>query len=411
MTARSPVTAILNPRAAGARVAAYPPELARALSPAGFVVASAEIATWPGYHATPLIPLVGLAKELGFRAIHYKDEAGRFGLGSFKALGGAYAVARVLSRVLAARGVATGVTAADLAAGRYADAVRDITVTSATDGNHGRSVAWGARLFGCRAVIFIHASVSDGRRDAIARYGADVIRVPGGYDQSVRHAFAEAAKQGWHVVQDTATTSYRETPADITFGYGVIADEIVRAIEAPPTHVLVQAGVGGVASAICARFWQAWGEKRPKFIVLEPENAACVTASIVAGRRTDLTGDVDTVMAGLSCGEVSELAWDILDTGADAALTIDDELALEGMRRLANPLGGDPAIVGGECSGGAVGALIALSARPDLCAKLGLDRQSRVLLIGTEGATDPAIYERIVGRPAEAVAAQLQPSP
>jgi diaminopropionate ammonia-lyase len=348
--------------------------------------------------------LPALAAELGLGAVLYKDEGPRFGLGSFKALGGAYAVARVLVRQLARRGVASNATAAELAAGRYGRELRDITVTSATDGNHGRSVAWGAELFGCRAVIFIHATVSEGRRAAIARYGAEVVRVPGGYDDSVRHAFAEADKHGWHVVQDTATADYRTVPADITYGYGVIAGEIERQLPAPPTHVLVQAGVGGVASAICARFWQAWGERRPRFLVLEPAKAACVAASLAAGRRVDVTGDLDTVMAGLSCGEVSELAWDVLATGADGAVVIGDELALEGMRRLAFPAGSDPAIVGGECSGGAVGALIGLSREPQLMAMLGLDRTSCVLLIGTEGATDPLIYREIVGRSPEEIA-------
>lgn len=374
------------------------------LAEADFAAAWSEIASWPGYAPTPLHRLPALARELGLGQILYKDEGPRFGLGSFKALGGAYAVARVLSRELARRGVAKGVTAADLVSGRYADAVRSITVTSATDGNHGRSVAWGARLFGCRAVIFIHATVSEGRRDAIARYGADVRRTEGGYDDAVRHTFAEAARNGWHVVQDTATAGYRTVPLDITAGYGVIAGEVVQQLAEPPTHVLVQAGVGGIASAICARFWQAWGEKRPRCLVLEPARAACVAASLAAGRRVDVMGDLETVMAGLSCGEVSELAWEVLAAGADAAVVIDDALALEGMRQLAFPLAGDPAIVGGECSGGAVGALLGLARDLPLMAQLGLDATSRVLLIGTEGATDPVIYEKIVGKAPDAIA-------
>jgi len=400
------ITAAQNPAAAGPS-APYGPALAAALSPDGFAHAYAEIASWPGYAPSPLRSLPALARHLGLGALLYKDEGGRFGLGSFKALGGAYAVARVLARELRRRGIAEAATSSDLAAGRYGDHVRTLTVASATDGNHGRSVAWGARLFGCRAVIFIHQTVSEERRAAIAAYGAEVIRVPGGYDDSVRHTFAEAARHGWHVVQDTAVDGYREVPADITYGYGVIAEEVVRATTTPPTHVLVQAGVGGVASAICARFWQAWGARRPRFIVLEPTRAACVQASIAAGQPVVLTGDLETVMAGLSCGEVSELAWDILATGADAAIAIDDSLALDGMRRLADPLPGDPVIVGGECSGGAIGALTALAGRPDLMALLGLDGASRVLVIGTEGATDPVIYRRVVGRSAEDVAAGL----
>lgn len=397
MSAAGTIEVVLNPNAA-APGETYGAALSRVLSAEGFVAAYDAVSHWPGYRPTPLLALHGLARHCGVAQVFYKDEGGRFGLGSFKALGGAYAVARVLIRELKRSGIADAATVEDLTAGRYADAVRGITVISATDGNHGRSVAWGARLFGCRAVIIVHATVSEGRRAAIAAYGAEVIRVSGGYDDSVRHAFAEAGKYGWHVVQDTAVGDYREVPADITYGYGIIAEEIAREIGEPPTHVLVQAGVGGVASAICARFWQLWGGCRPKFIVLEPRTAACVMASIAAGRRTTITGDLETVMAGLSCGEVSELAWEILATGADAAIAIDDGLALDGMRRLANPLGDDPAIIGGECSGGAVGALIALVDRPDLRTRLGLDHAARVLLIGTEGATDPTIYRQIVGR-------------
>lgn len=394
---------IVNERAAGANQS-YPDWLEHILSRKGFASAFTEISSWPAYKPTPLIKLSNLAREFGFADIIYKDEAGRFGLGSFKALGGAYAVSQVLARELAKRGFTQSASCAELASGKFAAAVRDITVTSATDGNHGRSVAWGARLFGCRAVVFIHENVSERRRDAIARYGAEVVRVPGHYDDAVRHAFAEAARRGWHVVQDTALGNYRETPTEITYGYGVIAQEILDTIDEPPTHVLVQAGVGGLASAICARFWQAWGVRRPRFIVFEPTRAACVAASLAAGRRTTLTGNIDSVMAGLSCGEVSELAWDVLAAGADGAVVIDDQLALQGMRILADPFGDDPPIVGGECSGGAIGALMTLAQNRELAARLGMNEDSRILLIGTEGATDPSIYRNVVGRAPEEVA-------
>lgn len=376
------------------------PRSARALaviSVQDFASARAEIVSWPGYQPTPLVKLAGLGSALGVGSVLYKDEAFRFGLGSFKALGGAYAVARVLSRELGRCGLAENATAADFLARRYADSVSAISVTSATDGNHGRSVAWGAQMFGCRAVIYIHETVSEERGAAIGRFGAEVVRTSGGYDDAVRHAFAEAQRRGWHVVQDTAISSYRAVTLDITCGYGVIATEVMEQASERPTHVIVQAGVGGLASAICARFWQAWGRQRPRFLVLEPSNAACVAASLEAGKRVDVTGDLETVMAGLACGEVSELAWDVLATGADSALVIDDSLALEGMRRLAFPRDADPVIVGGECSGGAVGALLGVSRQPQLMTRLGLNAESRVLLIGTEGATDPAIYEKIVG--------------
>lgn len=387
----------------------YGPVRSQALSAALIAAARTEIASWPGYALTPLRCLPGLAQELGLAALHYKDERGRFGLGSFKALGGAYAVMRVLVAELARRGVTAPVTAADLTSGRYADLTRAITVTSATDGNHGRSVAWGARMFGARAVIYIHETVSAARGEAIAAYGAEVIRLPGGYDDSVRHAFAEAAKHGWFVVQDTATASYVDAPRDITAGYGVMAaemmDQMMEQIGEPPTHVILPAGVGGLASAITAQFWIGWGARRPKVIVLEPLRADCVYQSIARGRRTDVTGDLETVMAGLSCGEVSTLAWEILAGGANAGLALDDTYALEGMRRFAQPLPGDPPVVAGECSGGGLGALLALRERQDLRQQLGLDATSRVLLIGTEGDTDAGIYQRVVGRTAQEVLA------
>ncbi|MEL6298457.1 MAG: diaminopropionate ammonia-lyase [Pseudomonadota bacterium] len=399
---RSLVDVVLN-GAAAARSARYPASLDAALSPDAFANARGQITSWPGYNPTPLISLDALASELGIAQLQYKDEAGRFGLGSFKALGGAYAVFRSLQRALAQRGITEATSAADLAAGAHREVVSELVVTSATDGNHGRSVAWGARMFGCRAVIFIHQTVSDGRRDAIAAYGADVIRTRGNYDASVRHAFAQAQEHGWHMVQDTATETYREVPADITHGYGLIADEIVDQVTDPPTHVIVQAGVGGLASALCLRFWQMHAERRPRFIALEPTNAACVAASLTSGHPVAITGDTETIMAGLACGEVSQLAWEVLATGADAAIVIDDEWSRVGVRQLADPVGDDPAIVGGECSGGAVGALVALKQRPDLRSALSLDADARVVVIGTEGATDPSIYRDIVGRAPESV--------
>jgi diaminopropionate ammonia-lyase len=397
------VRVVLNARAA-APSQSYGRERSAALPPEEFDAALAEISTWPGYAPTPLVSLPGLARRLGVGDLLYKDESGRFGLGSFKPLGGAYAVARLLSRELARRG-AEGVTSADLVAGRHAEVVRGITVTSATDGNHGRSVAWGARMFGCRCIIFINAAVSEGREAAIARFGAKVIRVPGSYDDAVRHTFRVAAERGWFVLQDTAFGDYRQAPRDISCGYGVLAAEIMQQVERPPTHVIVPAGVGGVASAVCARFWIGWGERRPRFITLEPTKADCMLRSLAASHRVTISGDVDSVMGGLSCGEVSELAWDILAEGADAAIAIDDAFALEGMRTFADPLAGDPAIVAGECAGGVLGALLALQDRPLDRAALGLDGGARVLLIGTEGATDPEIYTRVVGRtPTEVLA-------
>ena len=398
--------AILNPGAAPAGEA-YGATRSNVLNEAGFNAALGEISSWPGYAAAPLVRLDGLARALDLEELWYKDERGRFGLKSFKALGGAYAVANVLrKRVLQERGVAA-VTSRELVAGTYASIARKTTVTCATDGNHGRSVAWGAQLFGCRCVIFVHEHVSQGRRDAIAHYGAEVRVVRGNYDDAVREAAATAAANGWTVVSDTSYPGYREIPLDVMHGYGVMAAEIARQLPngEPPTHVFAQAGVGALAAAICAYFWLHWRARRPSFVVVEPTQADCVYRSLAAGHPVVVGGSLDTVMAGLACGEVSELAWEILRSGATGAIAIDDAYALDAVRTFAHPAPGDPPIVAGETGGSGLAALLAARDTPAIRQTLGLDRNARVLLLGSEGDTDPVIYRQVVGRTAAEVLA------
>ncbi len=396
--------AIINFDAAPARES-YGAVRAKVLSEAGFAAALAEISSWPGYAPTPLVQLPALARELGVAALVHKDERGRFGLGSFKALGGAYAVANVLRHKVTAICGRPNVSSQQLLSGAFADIVGNATVTCATDGNHGRSVAWGAQLFGCRCVIFVHEHVSQGRRDAIAKYGAEVREVRGNYDDAVRHAAATAQAEGWTVVSDTSYPGYRAIPLDVMHGYGVMAAEIGRQMPEPPTHVIAQAGVGALAAAVCASFWQHWGERRPRFVTVEPTHADCVYRSLEAGRPVVVEGSLDTVMAGLACGEVSELAWEILRGGVNAAVAIDDEYALQAMRRLADPSAGDPPVVAGETGGAGLGVLLAAQDDDHLRQMLALDAGSRVLLIGSEGDTDPQIYRKVVGRTAEEVLA------
>lgn len=386
-----------NPRAAP-RAEAYGRARAQVLDQAGFDAAEREIGGWPGHAETPLRTLPGLAARLGLAALQYKDEGGRFGLKSFKALGGAYAVFRVLKKIAEARNGGQAVDSRQLLAGACRDIVRTVTVTCATDGNHGRSVAWGAQLFGCRCVIYVHATVSEGRCAAIAQYGAEVIRVPGNYDDAVRHAADEARKNGWTVVSDTTYEGYREIPIDVMHGYGVMAREIVRQMgDEPPTHVFVQAGVGALAASVCAAFWLAWGVRRPQLVIVEPMQADCFFQSALAGRPVAVTGDLDTVMAGLACGEVSPLAWEIVDAGANAYAVVDDRFALDAMRALASPAPGDPAIVAGETGAAGLAVLLAAEGHAEIRRTLELDAQSRVLLIGSEGDTDPQLYRQIVG--------------
>jgi diaminopropionate ammonia-lyase len=388
-----------NPRAA-LRSERYAGEREEVLNEAGFTAAERQIRGWPGYAETPLTKLPRLAARLGVASIAYKDEGGRFGLGSFKSLGGAYAVSRVLEKVIAARPGARPTDCRRMIDGVHADVTRTVTVTCATDGNHGRSVAWGAKLFGCNCVVFVHEGVSEARRAAVARYGAEVIRVPGNYDDSVRHAAEEAHRRGWVVVSDTTYEGYRDIPIDVMHGYGVLSREIVRTMaDEPPTHVFVQAGVGGLAASICAAFWLAWGERRPDLVIVEPMQADCHFQSAKAGHPVVVAGSLDTVMAGLACGEVSPAAWEIVDAGANAFVAVDDGFALEAMRVLARPAPPDPAIVAGETGAAGLAAMLAAKEREDIRGQLRLEPSSRVLLIGSEGDTDPEFYSRIVGNP------------
>ncbi len=393
-----------NPRAD--RAAPYAADAT--LSAAGFAAARAEIASWPGYAPTPLLALPGLAARLGLARLWWKDEGRRFVTGSFKALGGPYAVGRVVQAAVE-RATGRRPTMAALAAGEHADIAHTVTVTCATDGNHGRAVAWGATMFGARAVIFVAEGVSEGRAAAIAAYGATVERVPGSYDDAVRHAASTAAARGWTVVSDTSYEGYTDIPRDVMYGYGLMADEAMAQLATGqagvlPTHVLVHAGVGAWAAAMCARFWQEWGAARPRFVVVEPDRADALYKSAVAGHPVVVPGPHDTVMGGLACGEISLLGWEILATGADDFVVIPDERAIEAMRALATPAAGDPPVVAGETGAASLGALLAARADPALAAALGLDATARVLLFGSEGATDPAIYRQLVGRSAEEVA-------
>jgi len=390
------IRCFLNPRAAS-RAQPYGRARELILNDAGFVAAEREISRWPGYVETPLHDLPRLAARHGVAALRYKDESGRFGLKSFKALGGAYAVFRLLSKTVEARNGGRPVTSREVIAGACRDIVKSVTVTCATDGNHGRSVAWGAKLFGCRCVIYVHETVSPGRCAAIAQYGADVIRVAGNYDDSVRHAAAEARKNGWTVVSDTTYEGYREIPIDVMHGYGVMSREIIRQMaDQPPTHVFVQAGVGALAASVCAAFWIAWGTRRPGLLIVEPAQADCFFQSALAGKPVAVTGDLDTVMAGLACGEVSPLAWEIVDAGANALVVIEDTFAIDAMRALARPSPGDPAIVAGETGASGLAALMAAAENHAIREALGLSAESRVLLIGSEGDTDPEIYRQII---------------
>lgn len=390
---------------AAERGASYPEHLKEIFDAGVSKKAIEEIRQWPSYSPTPLLSLDGLAQELGLGGIYYKDEGGRFGLGSFKALGGAYEVLCLLRREISDR-LGTGLTLKSIRDGSYAEHAKNITVVTATDGNHGRSVAWGAWLFGCNCVVYIHAEVSEGRKAAMEQYGARVIRIDGNYDDSVTQAAEAAAANGWFIVSDTSYEGYTELPRHVMAGYTVMADEIATQLpdDVHLTHTFIQGGVGGLAGAICGYHWQTLGNARPRFVVVEPDRADCLFQSARHGKPTSVSITEETIMAGLSCGVVSYLAWKILCLGADDFITIPDELITPVMRLLAHGVDGLHPVIAGESAVAGMAAVMAVSRNPNLCRALGLDQRSLVLLIGTEGATDPEIYESLVGRAAEAVA-------
>lgn len=377
------------------------------LSLKAFEAAKAEIGSWPGYAPTPLRDCPGLARELTLGSVRYKDEGFRFHLSSFKALGGAYAVLSVVQRHLRERGFGPAGAAA-LIAGEGREVAQTLTVAAATDGNHGRSVAWGAQMFGCRCVIYLHEHVSAAREREIARFGAEIVRVPGHYDDSVRRCATDAATNGWVLVADTDGQSDASIPAMVMQGYTLLAQEILDALPADelPTHVFVQAGVGGLAAAVGAHFWERLGEKRPRLIVVEPVRADCIFRTVAAGRPVPVEGSTDTFMACLAAGEISAPAWIVLEHAADHVIALEDDAAVATMRLLAAGIGGDAPIVAGESGCAATAGLIAAAGSPDLRAALGLDGTSRVVVIGSEGATDIDTYVRVVGRRPEDVAAR-----
>ncbi len=341
--------------------------------------AKSIISTWQGYDITPLHSLPDIAEAAGVAKIHYKDESGRLGLGAFKALGGAYAVQCWYDAQQAA-----GVT-------------ENLAVCTATDGNHGRSVAWGAQQLGIECHIFIHAGVSQNRADSMSELGATVHRVDGNYDFSIAECIRLSEQHGWQIVSDTSWEGYREIPNQVMAGYTVLADEIVEQLNGDiPTHIFFQAGCGGMAGALMGYFWQHWREKLPAIVIVESDMSDCVYQSLK--KQSIVLVDIveETLMAGLSCGEVSELAWPLIQCGASHVITLNDDGVAPMMKWLANPTADRPVIEGGECSASGLIGVMCVSQHADLKEQVGLDSHSTVLVIGTEGATDQEQYDELV---------------
>lgn len=385
MPFRPPVRVVEN-RARAPLGAPYPAALRAILSHQAAARARRAIAAWPGYAPTPLHGLPDLARAANVARIWYKDENERFGLHSFKALGGAYAVDALLAGQLERTPAADG-------------AAPPFTVTCATAGNHGRSVAWGARRAGARCVLYLHAAVSAEREAALRELGAEIVRTPGTYDDAVRQAARDAAAHGWQVVSDTAYPGYDRIPRDVMQGYTVLVDEVLAQLPPGerPTHVFAQCGVGGLATALCAHLWEAWPDARPRTVLVEPEHAACFAESFARGESSELSGPLDTALTCLACAVPSDLAWEVLRAGADAALAIDDESAFAAMRALARPGGAErPALEAGESGAAGLAGALAAAHDPATRARLGLDASARILVVGSEGPNDRALYRRVM---------------
>ena len=356
--------------------------------------------TLPQYDATPLVRLDNMARRLGVGEIWVKDESRRFGLNAFKVLGSCFAMARYIAGEL---GRDVSELSFDYLTGPgLRKEFGQATFFTATDGNHGRGVAWAAARLGQRAVVHMPKGSAKSRVDNIAREGAQVTVEELNYDDCVRLAAAQAARVRRGVVlQDTAWEGYEDIPSWIMQGYGTLAAEAAGQLGGRPTHIFVQAGVGSLAGAVVGYFVNRFPRDPPRFAVLEARAADCLYRGAQAGDGAPRTvgGGLETIMAGLACGEPNTIAWDLLRCHADAFLSCPDWVSARGMRMLAAPLEGDAPVTSGESGAVGMGALAAVmeeEAYLPLRQALGLDRSSRVLLISTEGDTDPEGYRRIV---------------
>ena len=356
--------------------------------------------SFPEYLVTPLVNLLNLAKSLGLAGFYVKDESARFGLNAFKVLGGSYAIGRVLADRL-------GVDIGDLSYERLKRPevkaqLGELTFVTATDGNHGRGVAWTANRLGLKSVVYMPKGSALERLENIRALGADAAITDLNYDDAVRLAKRVADQNGWIFLQDTAFTGYEEIPTFIMQGYTTMALEMAEQLgDVRPTHIFLQAGVGAMAGAVTGFFADFYGADMPIVTVVEPNKADCIykTAQAADGALHAVTGPLSTIMAGLACGEPCSVGWKVLDACAENFLSVPDCIAAKGMRVLGNPVGEDARVISGE-SGAVTAGLVAEVMQKEnlrqLRDKLHLNRDSVVLCISTEGDTDRENYRRIV---------------
>ena len=355
--------------------------------------------SFPMYAPTPLAQLPATAAALGLRNIYVKDESYRFGLNAFMVLGGSFAMGNYLAGRLGKQICDASYTL--LKSPETKEALGDLTFVTATDGNHGRGVAWSANQFGFSSVVYMPKGSAEERLRNIRAEGADAAIMDMNYDEAVRLANRQAKEKGWIMVQDTAWEGYEDIPTWIMQGYTTMGLEAREQLPEKPTHIFLQAGVGSMAGAIAGLFASLYGEDRPIVTIVEPTKADCLyrTAEADDGQRHFVTGDMDTIMAGLACGEPCTIAWKVLADYADHFLACPDYVAAKGMRILGNPAGKDDRVISGESGASAFGCVAEIMTNPALShlkEALQLNGDSRVLFFSTEGDTDKENYRKIV---------------
>lgn len=356
----------------------------------------------PDYMPTELVSLKGLARVWGLGEMYVKDESTRFNLKAFKVLGGSYAVARLICEEMGIR--IEDIHYNQLISDEVGQRIRHMTLTAATDGNHGRGIAWTAQQLGLKAIIYMPKGTVKSRIENIRSHGASVEVTDLNYDDTVQLASSMAEKNGWHLIQDTSWEGYEKIPLWIMQGYltmGKEATEQMAELNTAPTHVFLQAGVGAMSGAVVGYLVNKYRDRPPRFIIMEPNNAACIFASAVAGdgQPHAVTGGLDTIMAGLACGEPNLIGWDILRDFPCGYICCDDYVAANGIRILANPVGGDRVVEAGESGSVGIGVIELLTnhtAFKEIKQALDIGPDSKLLFFNTEGATDPINYQEIL---------------
>jgi diaminopropionate ammonia-lyase len=332
-----------------------------------------SISKWKNYKATPLLSLDTLNQNLNFNKIFYKDESKRFHLKSFKALGGAFAVEKI------------------------SKGKKNIIISSATAGNHGRSVAWGAKRLDLKCKIFVSQYVSKTRVHEIEKFGAEVIRVKGNYEDSLKECKKQSKKNNWKIVQDVSTKDYKYIPQLTMAGYSIMIKEISKQTNHYITHIFVQAGVGGLAAGVVAGVAKYF-KRIPKIIVVEPDRADCVLQSVKANKLKKIKIKKESIMGGMSCNEMSLIPWQILKKTSNYCVSISDKNVSKTVAMLKDKKLSKTSIIGGECATPGIIALVALSNNIKVRKLLGLDKNSNILLIGCEGNADIKLYKQLLSR-------------